>query len=313
MNSKTPQKSSKGNTETFEENFYKRDYCFTSFEKTPPVFDEKKIRYLCFSPEVCPTTKREHWQGYIYFKEQITISAIQKYYQKNYNWQFGKLLPCKGTSEQNIIYCGGADYIKNNKMKDKNPLFKEFGKLPAQGERKDLNDLKDDILNGKSNINDIIIDAPIVYHQYGRTLDKIQDIRNSKLFRNYECKGFWYYGKTGVGKSHIAFEGYDPSTHYLLNVNDGGFWQGYEGQKTVIINEFRGQIPFSELLDICDKWPKTVKIKGSKGYPLLCNKVIITSSKHPKNIYINVLDDEESFEQLERRFEIIELFKKDSV
>lgn len=126
-------------------------------------------------------------------------------------------------------------------------------------------------------------------------------------------KVIWYWGKTGTGKSHTAFKNYDPDTHYKYRLNDNGFWDGYEGQKCVIINEFRGQIPFSELLEICDKWPYGCKRKGRGEYPLLCNKVIITSCKPPNEIYKHSLDNMDSIDQFLRRCEVIELNKDDVI
>jgi len=38
-------------------------WCFTSFEIDKPEFSEL-MRYLCFSPEVCPTSGKAHFQGY---------------------------------------------------------------------------------------------------------------------------------------------------------------------------------------------------------------------------------------------------------
>ena len=68
----------------------------------------------------------------------------------------------------------------------------------------------------------------------------------------------WYYGPTAVGKSHNAFDGYDYRTHYVKCLKDD-WWCGYKGQEIVILNDFRGQIDYSEMLQLCDKWPHTVK------------------------------------------------------
>lgn len=289
-----------------------KNYCFTSFEprtKKPPMAD--CFRFLCYSPEICPTTGRHHWQGYVYLKDQKTKNALHKYMLKHHKYHIGNLTICDGTAEQNMTYCGKADYTcpKTGKFKQANPEYEEFGKPPQQGERIDLIKIGEEIKNGKP-VDDIAIENPYIYHQYGRTLNKLESIALKKKFRNWMTVGLWYYGPTGVGKSHAAFENFNPSTHYVLNQNDGGFWQGYTGQETIIINEFRGEIKFSTLLEIVDKWPYNVKIKGNDTYPLLAKKVIITSCKHPKEVYINCLDDNERIDQLTRRFEIIELKKK---
>lgn len=310
MEKKTSQKCSKGNTEPLSKSDLRdRAFAFTSFEEKEPPFDKNKFKYLCYSPEICPETKRHHWQGYCYLNNQMTISALQKYFQKNYGWQFGKLFVAEGTAEQNRIYCGYADYVKGDKIKKKNEAFKEFGIMPNQGKRTDLDEIKEKLTSG-TKLDDIILDNPMLYHQYGRTLTKLESILLKKKWRKWMTEGIWYYGETGTGKSHTAFENFNPDTHYVLNQHDGGFWQGYTGQEIVIINEFRGEIKFSELLDIVDKHPKNVKVKGGDTYPLLAKKVIITSCKPPKEIYKQSLDDAERFDQLERRFKVIHLTEK---
>ena len=178
-----------------------------------------------------------------------------------------------------------------------------MGMHPKQGQRLDLKAITDDILGHKITVDEITIEKPNLYHQYGRTFNKIQEIANRKKFRNWMTEGIWYYGETGAGKSHLAYEGYNPETHYILNLNDNGFWNGYTGQPIVIINEFRGQIPYGELLDLVDKWPKTVKIKCEAPQPLLAKKIIITSPLAPEDIFVNRFA-QDKLAQLMRRFKI---------
>lgn len=313
------EKCSIGNTNTIEldDGGRKVAWCFTSFEEKLTINGinlekneemlKKFFKYFCFSPEVCPTTQRKHFQGFFCLigKNGMSLSTIKK--KINGKW---KLIPSNGSAEQNRTYCGGADYEKCGKKKEKNPLFFEWGVIPNQGKRTDLTLLKDEILKGDKTVKEIRHENPMVYHQYGRTLEKLEDDFWSKQFRTKMPKTIWYYGTTGVGKSHKAFENYNPETCYILNTRDGGFWEGYEGQKKIIINEFRGEIPFSELLTICDKWPYKCKRKCRSTFPLLAEEIIITSCSRPEEIYSKSLDDDDKMDQFLRRCEVIEL-KKD--
>ena len=100
----------------------------------------------------------------------------------------------------------------------------------------------------------ILVEEPIKIHQYGRTLEKIDDLRMSKMFRTEMTDGIWLWGGTGTGKSHEAFSGYNPDTHYMW-VNDKKWWDQYKQQDIVILNDFRGEIAYNELLQMIDKWP----------------------------------------------------------
>jgi len=115
-------------------------------------------------------------------------------------------------------------------------------------------------------------------------------------------KGIWIYGPTGRGKSHEAFQGFSPSTHYLYT-DDGGWWDGYVGQETVIINDFRGKIPYDYMLQLIDKWPFNVRRRNREPFPFTSKRVIITSSLSPEDVYHN-REENDKIEQLLRRLEV---------
>ena len=285
----------------------KNGWCFTSFEKSKPAFNVDFMSFMCFSPEICPTTKKEHWQGFMYFKNKVSLQWIKK--NINGKWWL-KII--KGSPKQNMIYCGKEDYMKDDKMKLKNPKYEQFGDEPkGQGNREDLKKITDDLLDGKIDlINDIITKEPILYHQYGRTLDKIDSIVLNKGIRNLkenELKVIWLFGGSGLGKSARVSEYLIDKEFYLLNPNDNGFWEGYRKQKIVVLNDYRGEIPFSQFLNICDIHFCNIKQKCKAVIPLLADTFIITSSKHPVDIYNKSCDKNDNISQLLRRCLIIEI------
>lgn len=111
-----------------------------------------------------------------------------------------------------------------------------------------------------------------------------------------------YWGPTGTGKSRRAWEeagmdAYpkDPRTKW---------WSGYNGQKNVVIDEFRGGIDICHLLRWLDRYPVSVEIKGSST-PLLCERFWFTSNVSPDQWY--PLLDGPTVDALLRRLEVIEI------
>lgn len=105
-----------------------------------------------------------------------------------------------------------------------------------------------------------------------------------------------FWGPTGVGKSRRAWEmagldGFpkDPRTK---------FWDGYSGQRSVIIDEFRGGIDVAHILRWTDRYPVRVEIKGG-SVPLLADTLIFTSNLSPGSWYPEL--DAATFAALERR------------
>lgn len=282
------QKYSEGNT-----NLRVRLWCFTMFENHINVPNlNGNWQYILMGRETCPKTKKEHWQCFVYFKEAKTFNSTQKLITKHFGIK-PHIEACKGSIKDNYNYCS----------KDKD--FYEFGKKPSQGCRNDIDEVKDKILSYELSCDDICIQNPELYHKYGRTLNKIEDIAQRKLFRTEMTTCDWYYGPTGVGKSHKAFENFSPETHYVYP-HDNGWWDGYKQQDIVIINDFRGEIPYNVLLDLIDKWATTVRRRCREPLPFISKHIIITSSLHPKDIYRN-REAEDKIEQLLDRIKVIQL------
>lgn len=283
-----------------------RAYCFTINNWKKEEWDKcQKLRgcgYGCIAPEFCPTTGTPHIQGFVYFPNKKAFSALKKELPRAH-WKI-----CNGTPIQNRTYIFGP-YDKDGKHKDANPDAIEWGEMPKQGERTDLIEIRDRIANG-TKVDDIAWENPMTFHQYGRTLTKLETIAMRRNVRTEMTEGIWYFGKTGVGKSHNAFAGLnlaDKSSYYVWNYKDNGFWEGYEQQPIVIIQELRGEISFSDLLLIVDIWPWDVKRKGTSPIPFTSKKVIITSPLNPYDIYKHSLAKGDNMEQFDRRFKIIEL------
>lgn len=271
----------------------KRAYCFTINNWTEEDLNGVKdisCNYIIAGDEVGDNGTR-HIQGYVEFENAKTFSRVKKLLPRAH------IEPRRGTPLEASDYC---------KMDGK--VLYESGELSQQGQRSDLAEVAVQIANGTLNENQLLAVDPYMYHQYGRTINKLQDLALRQRYRTEATQGIWYTGPTGAGKSHTAFEGYHPDTHYVVP-NDGGWWDGYTGQETIIINEFRGEIKYKELLEILDKWPKTVRRRGREPAPLLAKTCIITSKLRPEEVYHN-LSENDTMDQFYRRCKIITLEKR---
>lgn len=270
------------------------DWNCNSREEYIDIIGTGQIRYIAYGEEVCPDTKRKHNQMFCYFHnpKNVGVRSLNKIGD-----MFGKkhcrVKAMYGKVQENEAYCS-----KENKLN-------KLGDEPKQGARGDFQETCNAVTAGTITVDQVTVDDPLTFHQYGRTLQRLETIALRKKFRTEMTKGLWYYGPTGTGKSHEAFRDYSPETHYIKNLEED-WWNGYVGQPIIILNEFRGQIKLHELLDLVDKWPKTVKWKNSETVPFLGTLVIITSNSHPHDIYS---DTEEQMDQFDRRFEVKEMTK----
>lgn len=269
---------------------------------------KKQCSYYIYAKEM-GESGTPHLQCYCYYPNKKTIAQVSKQHPRAH------IEIAKGTAAHNIAYCK-----KGNQPKDEwNELgvnggqygrgldFVEVGQPPAQGARTDLIKIADEIKHGKK-VDDIIQETPDLYHTYGRTMTKLEDVILRTNVRREMTAGIWYYGSTGKGKSHKAFENFSPSTHYVWKFDTDNMWNdGYTQQEIVILDDFRGQMRYNDLLKMVDCWPNFyVSRRGREPMPFTSKKVIVTSSLHPSQVYKN-LDARDSLDQLYRRFELVDL------
>lgn len=235
-----------------------------------------------------------HIQGAVYFTNARTLTGVKRKLARAH------LEIMHGSWQQASDYCRKSDEADR---------FVDVGEV-HQGKRTDIIAFVHAIKAEKTD-EELLDEFPVECVKYWGRVKQFRSVYNRKKYRKVLTKGLWLYGPTAVGKSHRAFTGFDPLTHYVHNVGDKGWWDGYDcvHHKTVIINDFRGEINYAQLLNLVDKWPMSVSNRGNEPYPFLATKVIITSSTPPDLIFKNRME-EDNIAQMLRRFEVIEMFER---
>lgn len=283
------------------------NFCFTinnpDFSDTTdcgyslPLWNEANMRYLCFGLEQ-GAEGTVHWQGYCELYHQMELPRIHTILYPGNQFHCERRL---GTAEQAARYCLDQDETGRG-------FVYEFGTLSKQSERTALLDVRQRLEGGQS-INDLVYLEPQIFHRYGRTAEKLAESIDIKRHRSQPTLGEWHWGPTGSGKSHTAFDRFNTETHYVKpwGKTETQWWDGYNGQDNVIFDEFRGQIPYEEILRLLDKWPLQVSRRGRPPVNFRSKRIIITSSKPPERVYRRTTADPyDSIGQLLRRIDIYE-------
>jgi len=79
-----------------------------------------EIKFFIVNHEICPTTGREHWQGYIEFYKDISRDKIKLLFNQR-EMHLEKAIRCK---EINVIYCSKP----NNLVYNGEETFKNINK-----------------------------------------------------------------------------------------------------------------------------------------------------------------------------------------
>lgn len=284
---------------------------------------EQLADYAVWGRERCPDTGRRHIQGYIHWKQQQGFAAIHKRWKQLVGQRGGGddaaagpsgraaegsadgpatpgqrhalwLQAARGTADENRAYCtkdGDAD---------------EWGTMPQQGKRSDVEGWVQRVRDGSASTRDVRNNQWHVYHQYGRTLDKLEDDRRVAECRTAPTAGVWLCGPTGSGKSHradaIARAVY-PGATYWHPAYDRQWWDGYDGHRCVVIDDFRkGTLSVEEVLRLADRWPYAVSRRGRQPVPFTAELVIITAPESYTAYF-----KEEDWPQIARRYALVEL------
>lgn len=108
---------------------------------------EAKPEYMIFQRELAPTTLQKHYQGYMYFKNQVVFDSV-KAVLNFWGFDNAHIEAARGTCRQNYEYCTKLDSRDPEWKRHRTEGVTEFGRKPVQGKRVDLEDVMDAIEQG---------------------------------------------------------------------------------------------------------------------------------------------------------------------
>jgi len=241
--------------------------------------------------EKAPTTGTPHLQ--IYFITKVNPrnknGFTMKWVKENLNSKMD-IRKCKGTHKQCVAYCSKAETRTDGPWHIGEYVEHEAqvagGKQSGEKHKAKLLDIKAAIDAGatdqelwQSNF-ELMSRAHKSFNAYRSSLKSNQ--------RRETTKVLVMYGPSGTSKSHTAnlIGQANGGAYWLRKPADGGidWWDNYNGEPVVIIDEFYGWLPFDTLLRLCDKYPYLVNTKGS-FVPFVAKLIIITSNKPPREWY----------------------------
>jgi hypothetical protein len=160
--------------------------------------------------------------------------------------------------------------------------FREWGEEPVgQGKRSDLDALHEDLQGGKS-LTEISDDHFGSFLRYSKGIVSYMGLHSTP--RHFKTKVWVLFGPAGAGKSRLA-RGIAGQNAYS---SDGTkWWDYYDGETNVVMDDYYGTVPHSELLRLLDEYPKRVESKGGM-INFAPRIVVITSNKAPWEWYDEV-------------------------
>lgn len=273
-----------------------RNFAFTVFDMSwaerLPL--EAPLRYIVANREKCPNTKRLHFQCYAEVLDKMTevkFMFIMKLPPGSCHVRprFGSADACRHYCMKPIKGCP-CEHCTKARSEGAVADFFEWGHWDrgGKGTRNDIGDLKIAISAGATKL-DLMENFPIAW-RLTRSIDEFMLLRQHRARQdggtkvmNIEC----LVGDSGCGKSHTCRTMY-PGAFWLANGPTGAWWDGYNGEDVVIVDEFYGWLPWDTLLRLTDVYPFDVHVKGGVR-PFLATHIIFTSNRTIESWYGGML------------------------
>lgn len=262
----------------------------TLFDWTPPDLLPEGVLYLRGQQEECPTTGRLHHQVIVGFprpqRRSYCVNHVGPgHWESTRSDAADRYVWKEETSIRGTRFQLGEKAIRRNSATD-------WAKI--------LDSAKTGNING-SLLFTLDIPADIQIRYYRSLLAIASD---NERPTGIEKVVNVFFGRSGTGKSRLAWEQAGP--HAYPKDPRSKWWDGYQGQEHVVIDEFRGSIDVSHILRWLDRYPVRVERKGS-SICLRATTFWITSNLDPEQWYSDL--DSMTLEALKRRLTNIRFFE----
>ncbi len=247
-------------------------YCTNGRDITlEELFSEYKdsgLRYAIFQLEQ-GDSGTPHVQAYCEFKRPFRLTALQAWFDSHGHWEVARK-----PREACISYCSKKESHVAG------PWTFGEDRESGQGERNDILGCKRMLDEGFSE-RQIAQQCFKPWTKYFKAFREYRRIVSPS--RDFKTQVYVFWGNTGTGKSRLAKLIGDSGSTYWLAPNSHWF-DDYEGQETVIFDDFYGSIPYSTLLRIMDRTELRLESKGGH-VDFVAKRLLITSNKQPSEWY----------------------------
>ncbi len=238
-----------------------RNWALSDFELLDweSIFETKKdvIRYIIFGKEICPKTKKLHYQVFIQFVNAKAMGGVKRTVgSKKIHCE-----KCWADEKSNVRYCS------------KDGDFKELGQWKTMGGRTDLEHIKKMCLDQEDDLQiaNTHFGSFIRYHTGIAKYKQLVNKEKTKSFRKVEV--ILIKGPTNTNKTRTAMK----DATFKIQGSQLQWWDGYNQEKTICIDEYSNDVKITNLLSLLDGYQLRLPIKGAFTYANW-TKVYITTN-----------------------------------
>jgi len=222
--------------------------------------------YGCIGKEV-GESGTPHLQGYLQLKKQSRIASVTKAI-KDAVGKAPHTEPAKGNHAQNLEYCS------------KDGDVEEWGEPRTQGKRMDLESAYKDARSDMRMI-DVADRNKSAFIRYHRGIERVRQLHNEEKAEDFRfVETVVHSGPTGCGKTRNAMTVAEGERKpYKIQGDQLKWWDGYEGQDVIVIDEYANNVPITVMLGLLDGYKLRLPVKGGFTYARWTKVQITTNLK----------------------------------
>lgn len=279
-----------------------------SHDKIKEILFKSNPIYFCLCDEQGQTY---HTHIYVCYENAVYFSTIKN------RFPTAHIENTRGSSSENRDYIRKEGKYLNSDKKETNipETFEEWGDLPQDKGTKNESvseQVLEMVKNGCGNI-EIITTFP----SYCTKLNQLDTLRQAILNDKYSKEDrvlnvTYIFGDTGSGKTRFVMNSYNYEDICKVSNYEHPF-DSYNGQKVLLLDEFRSGFPISDLLQYLDRYPCRLPARYTDKVACYTD-VYIISNEDLSEQYINIQNDKpESYQALLRRINKVLYFKKNDI
>lgn len=233
------------------------------------------VRYIIWQLERGEIAHRYHLQGYLELNAPKRLTGVKQLISRTAHWE-----PRRATRDEARNYCRKED------TRCGGPWEHGVWNAKGRGFRSDLASIAEAISAGTLTFANIREEVPAKYCQYRNGIRDLLAHSAQKRARQFrDVHVCILSGPPGCGKTHYAITA--TNDYFILDPGSNGsniWFDGYEGQSTLIIDDYYGWIKWTMLLRLLDKYEYRLPVKGGFTYAFW-DRIFITSNSHPAEWY----------------------------
>lgn len=233
--------------------------------------EKEAVAYIVAQVERGEQTEHEHLQFYMQFSRSVRLNWLKEKISAEAHWE-----PARGDAEKARAYCMKQD------TRVAGPW--EYGKWAKQGQTRGLVQAAEMITQGAP-MREVAEQFPTEYIRHHKGMQSLWAqvrLQHRKIDMEVGPEIWVFYGPTGTGKSMEVYHRWPDAYRKPAN---GKWWDGYQGEETVVFEDFKGSaMALHDLQLVLDKYPLNVEVKG--GFiPLSATRYVFTTNTHPYSWY----------------------------